>query len=131
MADAMTVLRAALDEANRRDVPAMLEHVAADVAYINPATGPTDRNGMAAFHGGLFKAFPDVHYTIERGLADEQLAVAECTVTGTHRDTFAGIPATGHTIRTSVAFSVDVAGGKITTWRSYFDPGAMARQLTG
>jgi predicted ester cyclase len=68
--------------------------------------------------------------SIERELRDERLAMVDCTVTGTHRDTFRDIPATGRTIRSAVAFSVDVAEGKITTWRSYFDPAAMVRQLS-
>ncbi len=130
MGEAMAVLQAALDDANRRDVAAMLEHLAPDAAYHNPVTGPTDRPGMARFHTALFTAFPDVHYTIERGVGEGALAFVECTVTGTHQDVFGGVPTTGRAVRTAVAFSVDVADGKITTWRSYFDPAAMMRQIT-
>ncbi len=130
MSNALAVLHSALEEADRRDVQRCSRNVVADGSYDNPATGPTDRAGIGAFHAALFKAFPDVRYAIERALGDDRLAVAECTVSGTHQDTFAGIPATGRTIHTSVAFSIEVSEGKETAWRSHFDPAAMIRQLT-
>ena len=48
-------------------MPALLEHVAPDAAYVKPITRPTDRNGMAAVHGDLFSTFSDFSADPARG----------------------------------------------------------------
>src|SRR5919205_1195003 len=46
-----------------------------------------------------------------------------------HSALFAGVPATGKAINLPVAFCVDIAGGKVRDWRSYFDTASLMRQL--
>ena len=123
-------MRTILDAINRtRDANAMEDYLAEDVAYLNPATGRTDRKGMLGFHTMLFKAFPDIRYRIDRLVAREDTVVTECAVRGRQRGEFVGIPPTGKPIDLPLAFVVDFDRGKVKRWNSYFDTGTMIRQL--
>src|SRR5215210_1386690 len=44
---------------------------------------------------GLVTAFPDLHYTIENQVAEGDMTVVRCTITGTNTGPFQGRPATG------------------------------------
>jgi steroid delta-isomerase-like uncharacterized protein len=129
MSQSEPVVRTILDLANRHDVGAMQEHLADDMTFINPVTGPTDKQGMESFHAGFFGAFPDTHYHIDRLLSQGDTVVVECTVTGTNRGEFAGSAPTNNKVTVPVAFSVDVSNGKVKSWRTYLDVAGLMRQL--
>jgi steroid delta-isomerase-like uncharacterized protein len=118
------------DSINRtRDAMVMLDFLSDDIVYMNPATGRTDKKGMLGFHTMLFSAFPDIFYQIDRLIVNRDTAVIECTVTGTQKGDFVGLPPTEKQIKLALAFVVDFEEGKAKTWNSYFDTGTMMRQL--
>lgn len=47
----------------------------------------------------FFKAFPDVHFTVENMIAEEDKVFAQITFTGTHKAEFAGFPATNSKVK--------------------------------
>ena len=104
-------------------------YLAEDMRFRNPITGESDASGMHAVHSAIFAGFPDVEYRIERMLSQGDSVVVECTVIGTHQAEFAGVPATGRPMNLPVAFCVEVANGKVTDWRSYFDTATLMRQV--
>jgi steroid delta-isomerase-like uncharacterized protein len=116
-----------------RDAKVMLDYLSDDVVYLNPATGKTDQAGMQGFHTMLFSAFPDIFYRIDRLILNGETAVIECTVSGTQKGDFAGLPPSEKEINLPVAFIVDFEGaeegGRVKKWNSYFDTGTMMRQL--
>ena len=84
---------------------------------------------MHDFHAGMFEAFPDLSYHVDRLVAGEGTIVAECTIKGTHRNPMMGIPSTNKHISLPAAFVVDVDGGQVRKLSSYFDSTSMRRQL--
>ena len=57
--------------------------------------GPT---GVIEFFSYLRNAFPDLHFTIDDMIAENDRVVTHYTVRGTHKGEFKGIPATGKQI---------------------------------
>lgn len=62
----------------------------------NQARGP---EGYIALFSELISAFPDFAVEVEHLVADEENIAMAYTITGTHRGSFMGIPATGRQIR--------------------------------
>jgi steroid delta-isomerase-like uncharacterized protein len=129
MSESEKVVMEILDRANQHDVPAMMEFVAEDFRFLNPMTGPTDKRGAADFHSGMFTAFPDIRYNIDRIFSSDDWVAVQCTVEGTHQAEIAGIPATGKRITVPVGFMAQVTEGKAQDWTAYFDVATMLRQL--
>jgi steroid delta-isomerase-like uncharacterized protein len=129
MSQGEDILRAVLELSNRHDADAIQAYLAEDMRFRNPITGDSDASGMHAVHSAIFAGFPDVAYRIEHLLSQGDSVVVECTVVGTHQGEFAGMPATGRSMNLPVAFCVEVAGGKVTDWRSYFDTATLLRQI--
>src|SRR3712207_886963 len=76
------------------------EIVAASYVNHNPMPGETPgREGLKQFVTMLRTAFPDAAWTIEDQVAEGEKVVTRFTVTGTHQAEFAGIPATGKSVR--------------------------------
>lgn len=127
--DPAEVLLALTAAANAHDVGAMRSYLAPDMSFENPVTPASNRDGMAAFHGGLFAAFPDIAYRVDRVTASGGHVVLEITVTGTHEAEFAGVPASNHRIELLLVVMADVVDGKVARFRSLFDTGLMLRQI--
>ena len=122
--------RTMFEELNRtHDVTQFASNYTEDVVYVNPVTGTTDKKGMVGFHTGLFQAFPDMNYRVDRTTVQGDAVVAETTVTGTQRSDFAGVPATGKSVTLPIAFVMLFQANKVKEWRAYFDTGTMMRQL--
>jgi predicted ester cyclase len=59
-----------------------------------------------------FSAFPDLHFTIDDMVVEGDKLAARCTITGTHKGEFMGIPPTNKKVKVW-AMSIDrIAGGK-------------------
>lgn len=127
--DAKGLAALAVDASNRHDIEALAALLAVDVAFDNPVTGPTDRDGMLGFHRGLFAGFPDIHYQVIELTTAGDRTIAECMVSGTHLGTYAGAPASGRRLSVAAAFSIVVRDGEIVDWRSYFDRVPVLRVL--
>ena len=87
----------------RRHVDAIDELLTDDFVEHTPAPGQaTDRQGAKDFITQMLQAFPDLDFTIENQIAEGDTVAAVAKVTGTHRNEFLGVPATGR--RISVQF---------------------------
>ena len=56
---------------------------------------PAGKEGFKAIANMIFKAFPDVHVTLEFVMVDGDLVVERSNVRATHTGTFQGVPPTG------------------------------------
>ena len=104
--------------------------MADDVVFTVMATGqefhgPEAVGGMLTyFYHGVFEA--DAEQT--NLVVSEGHAIGEWDFVGTHVGEFAGVPATGRLVRVPLAVAYDLANGRITRGRVYFEiPGFLAQ----
>lgn len=77
----------------------------------------------------LFKAFPDIHYTIDAILAEGDLVALNTTGRGTHQEEFLGFEATGNKINYKHMFFYRIANGKIVEGWGVVDINGLQEQL--
>jgi steroid delta-isomerase-like uncharacterized protein len=74
-------------------------------------------------------AFPDLHYTVDEQVADEQTVVTRWTGTGTQLGPLGDIPATGKSVSAPGVNIERVADGKIVETWVLFDQLGLLQQL--
>lgn len=74
--------------------------------------------------------FPDVHWTLEELVAEDDKVAARFTMKGTHTGNFYGVPPTGRTIQTEQAGFYSFARGQITEERGQPDILGIIHQIT-
>ena len=108
-----------------------LSMMAPDVIFTSMATGDEHR-GVEALAGMLHYiyhvAFDAQAETKSMIFADEQ-AVLEADFVGKHIGEFAGVPATGKTVRVPLCVVYDLKNGKVTHGRVYFEVPAFMKQV--
>ena len=77
-------------------------------------------------HEGAF----DARMELKNLLTGDGKAAIEADFVGTHTGEFAGIPATGRTVRVPYSVIYDLSGGKISALRIYFPMSQLTEQLT-
>jgi predicted ester cyclase len=82
-------------------------------------------SALKAFHG----AFPDIRAKVTHAVAEGDMVVGRFEVTGTHRGTFLGMPATGRKVHYEEIAIVRLADGKIAEHWSVADALAIMQQL--
>lgn len=114
-------------DSNHTDLSVMAD----DVVFTHMSTGDEHR-GPAAVQRMLqymYHTAFNAHAETRNRIYDESHAVIEGEFVGTHIGEFAGIAATGRSVRVPLCVIYDLSGGKITQGRVYLDPGMLARQL--
>ena len=106
------------------------ELVAGNYVNHNPAPGETPGvEGLKQFVTTLRTAFPDIQFTLDDQIAEGDRVTTRFTATGTHQAEFAGIPATGKSIRITAINIHRVAEGKIQEGWLNWDALGMMQQL--
>ncbi|MHB8296677.1 MAG: ester cyclase [Acidimicrobiales bacterium] len=82
-----------------------------------------------AFMTRFLDAFPDIHHTIEKLLADGDSIWALYTMTGTHRGPLRGVEPTGRQVRYPIVAMYRVAGDLITDADFVSDELRLMRQV--
>jgi len=77
---------------------------------------------------GYFRAFPDLHITLEDMVAEGDKVMTRVSWRGTHKGEFIGIPPTGKQVRDRM-YEYRIAGGKIAEWWDYSDNLGLMQQL--
>lgn len=81
---------------------------------------------LAYFYHGAFEATAeDLNLVVGEGTA-----IGEWTFVGRHIGEFAGVPATGKTVRVPLAVAYDLAGGQVRRARIYFEIPAFLAQVS-
>lgn len=76
-------------------------------------------------------AFPDLHLTIEKMIAVDDVVISRWRATGTHKGEFQGLPPTGAATQTTGVTITGMSNGKITEERVYMDSVALLKALGG
>jgi steroid delta-isomerase-like uncharacterized protein len=114
----------------KRNVDAIDQLLTDDFIEHTPAPGQaTDRQGAKEFIGIMMNAFPDLNYVIDTQIAEGDTVAAVRTMTGTHRETFMGVPATGRKINIQVMDTGRVRNGKFSEHWGLVDVPSMMAQL--
>jgi steroid delta-isomerase-like uncharacterized protein len=77
----------------------------------------------------LYRAFPDLHITIEDVIEEGDKVVVRDTVTGTHLGEFNGLPPTGKAVSYSEIFIIRFANGRIAEIWGVVDIFTQMKQL--
>ena len=72
----------------------------------------------------------DARMELKNLLTDDGKAAIEADFAGTHTGEFAGIPATGRTVRVPYSVVYDLRGDQISALRIYFPMNLLTEQLT-
>jgi steroid delta-isomerase-like uncharacterized protein len=101
--------------------------------YVNRSPGsptlPTGREGVAIVVRALREAFPDLHYTVLDQLASEDAVWTRTRLTGTHRGSLFGIPASGRAVQVEQVTVERFRDGKIVEHWRLTDDLAMMKQI--
>ena len=103
--------------------------IAADVTLRNPPAVLHSledyKKGMAVFH----TAFPDLHFTVEDMVAEEDKVLANWLLRGTHLAEYQGRPSTGKAVSVTGMSLFRLEGGKIQEITVNMDRLGMWQQL--
>ncbi len=101
-----------------------------DFIELDPLPGQQQgREGLKAVLVGMRTAFPDIHWAVSEQIAEGDKVVTRFTWTGTHRDTFLGIPATGKRVEVKGVVIDRLGAGKMADSRILMDTLGMMQQL--
>jgi steroid delta-isomerase-like uncharacterized protein len=77
----------------------------------------------------LYRAFPDIHITLEDLIEEGDKVVEKDLVTGTHQGEFNGLPATGRSVSYSEIFIMRFTNGRIAEIWGVVDIFSQMKQL--
>jgi steroid delta-isomerase-like uncharacterized protein len=101
-------------------------HVRAGTPMPIQATGP---EGIKTVFATLHQAFPDLHIGIEDLIGEQDKVVARERITGTHRGSYMGLPATGKQVAYNEITIARFADGRIVEYWGVVDVLSLMRQL--
>ena len=93
-----------------------------------PGQGP-GRNGLRDTIKAFHTAFPDMHWTVEEQIAEEDKVVTRFNFTGTQRGAFLGIPPSGKSVSVWGVVIDVVQNGLFVRSRIIMDMPALLTQL--
>lgn len=83
-----------------------------------PMRGPA---GYLAVIGMMRSGFPDIQWTLEEMIAEDDKVAARFTMRGTHQGSFSGVPPTGKTIAVQAMNFYRLSGGQFIEERGQPD----------
>jgi len=90
-----------------------------------------DREAWAQMGQMFMRSFPDGRHVFELAEAVGDYVLLNGHFTGTHRQEFQGIPATGKVVKFSLTMIDKVKGDKLVEHRADFDAATLIQQLSG
>jgi steroid delta-isomerase-like uncharacterized protein len=125
------IIRKFLEEViNQNRMDRATDLVAEDFVELDPLPGQRQgREGLKEILTMMRAAFPDIHWSVEEMVAEEDKVVTRFMWTGTHRGSFLGIPATGKSVSVKGVVIDQLAGGKMSASRMLMDSMGMMQQL--
>jgi predicted ester cyclase len=95
--------------------------------YMHPGKGPQLARHVVDYERSVF---PDIHFTVEDMLAEDEDVIARLTIRGTHQGEFQGIAPTGRKVEFTGIQRMRFKGGQIVrvVWHHY-DKLLMLQQL--
>jgi uncharacterized protein len=105
-----------------RDAAALTADHSPDGVVVSPTGGVLEgRAEIERIYRVWFTAFPDIRFTTEDLLVDDNRVALLCRITGSHSGEFFGMPPTGRRIEVSGVFVYRLQGGLIAHERRILD----------
>ena len=126
------LVRRAVDEIWNLGKYQMLNEFITDAFTIhlsNPDEKIHGLEGVVKYYTELRNAFPDIHFTIDSQMAEDDRVVTQWTARGTHRGNFRGIPATGRKFQIAAVDIERIVDGKVVECWPAMDELALLQQL--
>jgi len=125
------VVRQMIADLNAHNLAGMLASYDEDMEWLDlPMEKPIrGRQAVGAFLAELLDVFPDLRYEPIRIIGDGEHVVVQFEMYGTHRATYAGLPATGRQITIPSVSVITLRDGKILSDHCYFDNAMILRQM--
>src|SRR5690349_7010073 len=125
--DNKTLYRRLLEEVmNQRNLVLVDELCAPDFVYHRASTTMQGREPFKQFLSIYLTASPNLHFTIEDQVADQDKVVTRYTGRGTHLGPFMGIPPTRKHVTAAGIIIIRVANGKVVEeWANADDLGLL------
>jgi len=115
---------------NKGNIGAADKLIASNYSHHDPAQ--KFEPGLAGFKKRVSEvraAFPDIHFTVDEMISEDDKVVSRWTAHATHKADFLGVPATGKRIvTTGIAISRYADGKTVETW-SNWDALGLLQQL--
>jgi steroid delta-isomerase-like uncharacterized protein len=115
---------------NRRDVEGVVAYYDDEIVWNNVALEEVywGKAAVAEFLTGLFRALPDLEFSVQETIVRGGHVAEQWTIRGTHLGTFMGIPPTGRQVEVHGVSLLVVRDGKFLRDDFYFDSAGMLRQ---
>jgi len=120
-----------IEELNKGNTEIINELYAPDYVYYIPSrrTKPMSREETLEMMKNLYRAFPDLNWSIEELITVGDRVIYRFIARGTHKEEFGGIPATGNKIESSGILITRIENGKVIEEREEFDMLGLMQQL--
>lgn len=105
---------------NKQDIDSWIDYFADDADVVGPDGERMDKDKLRNYYLGVFKAFPDGRFGIERMMSKDDSIVVEIFGRGTQKGEYFGIPATNKRIELPMTFIMDFKDGRVKRWRAYY-----------
>jgi steroid delta-isomerase-like uncharacterized protein len=126
-------INAHLAAENAQDLDALLDGMTDDCFNLivpDPHRLYAGPEQVARRYRELWATFPDLKVQMRRIVAVQQdTAVSEHTLSGTHRGSLFGVPGTGKHVEVETAVVWDLVHGRVRGETVYFDVATMLRQI--
>ncbi|GAB3643590.1 ester cyclase [Spirosoma arcticum] len=118
---------------NKQKPERLTEFISEDYVYydLGNFTGSQGLQELKAIYPVFFKAFPDVHFTVENMIAEGDKIFVQNTFTATHKAEFAGFPATNNKVKITEMYFVTLKNSKMIEVRRLIDMANFTKQLSG
>ena len=125
------LIKCFIEELNKGNTEIINELYAPDYVYYIPSrrTKPMSREETLEMMKNLYRAFPDLNWSIEELIAVGDRVIYRFIVRGTHKEEFGGIPATGNKIESSGIMIARIENGKVVEDKEEFDMLGLMQQL--
>jgi steroid delta-isomerase-like uncharacterized protein len=112
---------------NTGDVDQVLELLSDD--YVSHGMGDGGIENTRQFLTAFLTAFPDMAWTVEDAITEDDKVALKHTFRGTHQGPFAGVPGTGNAVEVGGCDVLRVRNGKIVEAWWLGDSGSMFMQI--
>jgi len=125
------LVRKCMDYFNKKDPRAYVDCYAPNCVYYFPSAAlkPTTAKEDSLSSMQLWKAFPDIQWTIEDMTAEGNMVTTRYVAKGTQKEAWMGIPATGAKFEMGGIFTNRIENGKIVEQREDADLFGAFQQL--
>ncbi len=115
---------------NQRRLERANDLVKEDFIELDPLPGQQQgREGLKAVLHQMQTAFPDMRWVVDEMVAEGDKVVSRFHWTGTHKDNFLGIPATGRSVKVNGVVIDRLESGKMADSRILMNSMGMMQQL--